>query len=124
LWIDKFKKDNDYVDSSDCHWGDDPVDFIQGSVLDFCCCGQPENNLEYIGQVLRHVLNLKEKVWAKEWEYDHWVEEGSKIGTSTQLDFVYYFLDQKGLTEHGGSIPGWLTDYGENILKDIEQISK
>lgn len=30
--------------------------------------------------------------------------------------FLFYRLDMLNLTEHGGSVPGWLTPFGEQVL--------
>lgn len=35
---------------------------------------------------------------------------------------MWYWLDNKGYTEHGGSVPGWLTEEGWKLLEDLEEL--
>jgi len=123
--IDKYKCEDfspeGYKDEKGCHW-DDAEEFLQGSVLGFCCCGNPDGNLKYIASVMQHLLTMKDKMWENKMTYDEWTADGEKIGSRTALYFVYYFLDSKGFTEHGCSIPGWLEPDGLEFLEDVIEL--
>ena len=124
MYIDKYKKDNGwYEDPTGCNW-EDAESFLQGYVLDFCGCGIPSENLKYIASVLQHIHNLKEQVYTKRISYEQWKQAGKELGTEQQLYFAYYFLDSKELTEHGSSVPGWLTDKGLEFLNDVNELYK
>ena len=75
MHIDKFKKAGDvgYTDPTGCYWPD-AEDFLQGYVLDFCCCGNPDDNLKFIAKVLKHVDELKTEVWSKNISYEEWYQ--------------------------------------------------
>jgi len=122
--IDKYFKDGAYIDEDGCHW-DTALAFIQGHVLDLCCCGIPGENLKYVGRVLRHVNNLM-RVWDDNdsYSYNDWKADGENIGSEQSLYFAYYVLDEKGFMEHGGSVPGWLTAEGIELLEDIEELER
>ena len=121
MHLDKYKdKQGFYVDPDGCSW-ETPEDFLQGYVLGFCCCGDPDANVKYIARVLEHIDDLKNSVWTKDITYEEWYEKGRGLGTGTSLQFTYYFLDSKGLTEHGTSVPGWLTDKGREFLEDVKE---
>lgn len=124
MYIDKFFKEDGYYDKDDCFY-ETAEDFIRGSILGFCGCGMPDAALDYVRQVLRTVADLKEKVWEKKMTYEEWTAEKSKLFNSEGAEyFMWYFLDNKGLTEHGGSVPGWLTVEGEELLADLEELKR
>lgn len=79
--------------------------------LNFCTCGRPEESLQWLRDILYHVDCRKTL------SYEDWVTQGEKIGSSNSLYFTYYFLDLNKLTEHGGGVPGWLTEKGKELLK-------
>jgi len=91
--------------------------FIQSGLLKFCSCGDKEASLNFLLGVLR-VVNT----WACEnpvpGEYK--ARELREIGFEGKALFIYYTLDVLGLTQHGSSVPGWLTPLGREILEDLE----
>lgn len=99
-------------DEHGAYW-DSPGEFVQGSVLGFCTCGEPNKNLEYIRNGLRLIKNKAERTTGK---------EISVFGSECATFFFYYWALEKGFTEHGNSVPGWLTDEGEALLSDLESI--
>ena len=124
--IDKQKQeDGSYLDPEGCHH-DDAESYIQCYVLGFCGCGMAETNLRYVRDCLRHIANLR-LVWEKEKPeseaaYKEWDEAGKKLMGNAEY-FTRYVLDQKELTEHGGSVGGaWLTDKGEELLADLDAL--
>src|SRR5438309_2319260 len=85
--------------------------------MDLCGCGQPERWL----RVVKAALESLEKVpddpnWEKRW---------AKIKPRLETDegwFIYYVLDSWCLIEHGSSLPGWLTELGEELLMLLREI--
>jgi len=119
--IDKYKIDGIYK-KEDCEY-EDPIDFVQASILDFCCCGCPEDNLKYIRDVLEHI-NWK---YGRQEPFDEWYKEWRVMAPSLFVNdgaeyFIYYVLAAKNLTEHGGSVPGWLTVEGQELLDDLNEL--
>jgi hypothetical protein len=100
--------------------------------LGFCGCGRPDDALLYVRNVLRHVHSLKTDGWpllegiGPKPAWDEWIkghrERGETLfhGDTGAEYLVYYLLADKGLLEHGGSLPGWLTPEGEAILAELE----
>jgi len=99
-------------------------DFLQTKILGFCGCGYGFRNIKYVGKILRHIHNLKEKVWTDKISYGEWEKEGEKIGSDEALYFAYYYLNEIDLLEHGGSVPGWLTSKGIEFMEDAEEIEE
>ena len=87
-----------------------------------CCgCGMPDEHLRFVHQVLehmakRHADEYKGDAWEK-W----WLEFDAITGSRTATYFVAYWLDQRGYTEHGGSVPGWLDHPGEDLLARLRE---
>ncbi len=121
MHIDERLKDGMYVDPDGCHWAD-AESYLQGYSLGFCCCGTPEHSLGLVRDVLRTVSNLNVLVREKSQTWEEWKLAGEQICSEREMDFVFYFLDAKKLTEHGGSIPGWLTPKGEQLLQDLDEL--
>lgn len=117
MFIDKFKEGSGYVDKNGC-WHDDALDFISIGIFNFCGCGSPEETLKYIHDCLQIVKD------GTNMDYKEFCECKSKIfnNNSGAENFMWYFLDNQELTEHGSSVPGWITDYGEEMLSDMKQI--
>lgn len=46
------------------------------------------------------------------------------FGNEASAQFFFYWADRAGLTEHGTAIPGWLTEKGETVLAELEEILK
>ena len=98
------RKGGDYIDPDGCSWRT-PEGFLHGYVMGFCCCGQPEMVLAYVRDVLRDIKN-----------------QSCPDKDSAPTYLVWYWLDSKDFTEHGGSVPGWLTDKGRDLLADLETL--
>jgi hypothetical protein len=128
MHIDRFKKDDGYYDEDDCYY-EDAATFIQGKLLDFCCCGDPCSNLEYVRDSLLFLKkksdhNRTEERFDSEF-YKQWNEEVLKyFGNINAANFMWYWLDNKQFSEHGSAIPGWLTDEGEELLEDLIVLTK
>lgn len=119
--IDKFKREEGYYDEDGCFY-EDAESFLQIKVLGFCGCGDPDLSLKHTQIALRQVSNLKELVWEKKQTWEEWDKENKKLlGEETGVYFMWYWLDTKGFTEHGGSVPGWLTESGYELLEDLDK---
>ena len=124
MHIDKYKKEDGYYDEDDIYY-EDSESFLQGKILGFCNCGMPENSLKHVQLALRQVSNLKCIVWEKKQTIEEWDAENNKLlGGETGTYFMWYWLDTKGFTEHGGSVPGWLTESGYKLLEDLDEYFK
>ena|SRR3990167_4800414 len=102
----------EWTDETGCFW-DNPRDYLHGHTLGFCCCGDPESADEYLREVLAAINS----------EYDEQRWKGIERATGAdegQRYFVFYILDKLELAEHGGSVPGWLTEKGKVLLSDLE----
>lgn len=134
--IDKYKTTDDhdtvwhgYTDP-DGVWHQDAEGLILGHIFGFCGCGMPTEAMKYIRDVMQHVENLRlmrhsveNTPITRDAMYDKWSEDGKAIFSNQGAEyFAYYVLDAKGLTEHGGSVPGWLTPKGREVLSDINEI--
>ena len=78
---------------------------IQVGILGMCACGDPEMNLKY---VLEGMSNLGKPSDAR----------------SPAQWFFLYWLDTEGFTEHGTSLPGWLTESGKCLLSLLKEWDK
>jgi hypothetical protein len=96
------------------------VDFLCVK-LGFCGCGDPESAIKYIGAVMEIMseFNPDNKDWGATLDKLDRIfnSEGEKY-------FAFYYLDNLGLSEHGGSVPGWLTNKGIDFLAMIREVSR
>jgi hypothetical protein len=101
---------------------DNIVDFVQCGLLDYCLCGNPEDNLAYVlgGLELIH-SSCPEGVNFKVWFSEHQKKVLAHFGTHDSAMFFYYWADKEGWTEHGGSVPGWLTEDGLDLLLGLRE---
>jgi len=100
----------------------DEKDLIEDIMRDLglCGCGHPEDAARYLADVLRHIDRLKYEVWEEKLTYDEWMEAGKSLFVNGGAEcFTYYFLDNLDLIEHGGSVPGWLTEKGDQVRAKI-----
>jgi hypothetical protein len=88
----------------------------------FCGCGKPEEALDYVRQALQVVSDLKNLVWTKKETYEAWSHRSEQLFKSDGAEyFMWYRLDNLELIEHGGQVPGWLTEKGERLLEDLKR---
>jgi hypothetical protein len=94
----------------------DGVDLSISDVLGFCACGRPEDAHRFILEGLRYV----DRPYDKERWRERFDAEEARFGSSGAMYFFWYWLDAEGLTEHGGGVPGWLTERGKDLLALLE----
>lgn len=102
-------------DSMDFETFDEVIQHILG----WCMCGVPDQSQKAVMKALRHIANLQDLVWTKDMQFDEWNQQGRDLFGEWEYA-IYYVLDEKELTEHGGSVPGWLTDKGRELLELME----
>jgi len=129
---DPYQSPFGYTSTDGCYWGG-PLEYYQGHVLDFCCCGLPEDNLKYIHDGLELIAarfaivtaqSLMETPFGKyNKQMNAWRADVIKFfGSEQSKDFFFYWADREGFTEHGHGMPGWLTDKGKIAVADIAAI--
>lgn len=93
--------------------------------IGFCTCGRREQNLEY---VLKGLLIIGELAFVYEplsvVTLSDWNSvRDSHFGNEAAAYFFFYWAASKGYTEHGGSVPGWLTAEEEDLIKELKDWS-
>ena len=97
------------------------MDYYMFEELGLCGCGVPEETYEAI----RLYLQIRKDWYEDKIEYvevnrryltDLHIDDADELQSGI-LQFMMYVLDDRGFTDHGGSIGGcWLTDAGERLL--------
>lgn len=108
---------------------DDLDQAILSGILGFCCCGQPGLALDFILNGLDLIESLSKAeppVGDSRAFWDHWVnnrrvEEELRFGSIGGATMFYYWADKEDLTEHGGTVPGWLTSKGHQLLDVLRE---
>jgi len=94
------------------------------SRLKLCGCGQPEIPLRVIREALEVLWTPQvNEPGFHEAHEGRWSRIETWMGPEPQSNlawFVFYVLDTWKLTDHGGSLPGWLTDDGRKLLKFLQ----
>jgi hypothetical protein len=91
-------------------------------LLGFCGCGVPESALRFIRDIL---LCIDRRYNAKGVPYEEYRTEMDRLTHDDEgVEYtVLYLLTEKKLLEHGGSVPGWLTDLGRDVLEDLNALA-
>ena len=109
--------------------------------LQWCGCGNPEDALKFVGQVLEKIdqrsndnaaertERLRTGAPALPHDKSAWAKRSDELietllgGPSSMLGLIMmYTLDAHELIEHGGNIMGsWLTPKGEEVLAAIKK---
>lgn len=120
-WLESCKYDADigYYEYEGTHY-QTIEDIVHSHFFGFCGCGDPEGNLQYIRDGLDFIdwrFNVEntpfEKIKEKQLEI---------FGNEKAAYFFYYWCDKEDLTEHGGSVPGWLSEKGKLILDILKTL--
>jgi hypothetical protein len=121
-YLATLKRDGEgYLDANELYH--ETAEDALSSVFGFCGCGAPELALAYMGRVMRAIQNLQGDGSFEDRHAAY--EEASNAlfhGDDGARYVAYYLLAERGLTEHGGSVPGWLSDRGVGVLFDIEAL--
>ena len=99
------QEDGGFIDKEGCHW-DTEAEYLQIDILGLCVCGNPDDIMLYIKEMLEE---LEKKDYG---EYE-----------DKPYMFFIYWANKKGFAEHGSTARcSWLTDKGEELLRDINII--
>jgi hypothetical protein len=96
-------------------------------ILGFCGCGMPDAAIRYVRDCLQQVKDLGDLDRKNGWSesYKKWENRNKELFVNGGSEyFMWYYLDNKGFTEHGGSVPGWLTEKGLDLLSDLNELIK
>lgn len=96
----------------------------------FYDCAQLADAFKMLRDTLILINERKVEIWPKNSKlaFASWNERfslliGSKDRPGLSCWWLYW-IDHIGLTEHGGSVPGWLTDKGKEVLKAMIEIGE
>lgn len=103
--------------------------------LGFCECGRPEDALAKMRDALKAIKAVSDMhrsdiecypqgVATPAMKSLHAAESAACGADDGARYLMYYTLDKAGLTEHGGSVPGWPTDDGVAFLKHLEDVNQ
>ena len=124
LNIDKYLVDGNYIDEDGCHH-DTAIDFIQCHIFKFCGCGRPEENLKYVCEALDIIAERSDITGNYEEKCAKSHQRAKELYKTDAAEyFMWYWLETVGLTEHGGSVPGWLTGEGWDVLADLKELKE
>jgi len=108
---------------------DDPLDYIQIKLLGHCGCGRPQDSLLFLKKLLNHMnITIRREDYGSYEEYSKASDENMAILDSYFYNddglkyTIFYMLDKYGITEHGGSVPGWLESKGDILLEELNKI--
>ena len=126
MFIDKYKNadgDGYTYDGGYC----ENEESVYLGILGFCGCGMPDEAIRYVRDCLRYIADLQDTVLPvkgrdqRDIAYKRWENAGKMLFVNEGCEyFMYYYLDNLGFTEHGGSVPGWLSDEGRAVLSDLD----
>jgi hypothetical protein len=114
--LSRYADGGGYKDPEGC-WHEDATSLLQAGLLRFCGCGRAEDNLRYILRGLEMVATYATGT------PDYSERSCEVFGASEAEYFFYYWADKEGLTEHGGTVPGWLTEKGKTLLAMLREWS-
>lgn len=123
-FMDKYKKSDGTYEIDGIIY-DTIEDALMMGVFGFCGCGMPWYTLAYIRDELENIKRYTE--WINE---NHHItkdipspmENNDKEENLGRSYFIWYWFDKMGYTDHGGSVPGWLTDEGESLLECLKEL--
>jgi len=103
-----------------------PIIKVWTEDLRFCACGDPATLLRHLRDAMR-ALKVQSDSW-RDKPIGNWTPEDQErsdvtrkaLGEGALYWATAYLLDAAGLTEHGGSVPGWLTPKGVEFLTALE----
>jgi len=116
--IEKLIKSDDvgYIDPDGCRW-DSPSDYLMIGILPSCGCGDPASIGRYVKEMfLKHVKQTGSEDYSC-WSITHYDD--------LPVMFFLSWADREGYVEHGTTIRcSWMTEKGDELLKDILLIER
>lgn len=102
------------------------AEYLGISVLGFCGCGRPVATLRYVRAALELVAMKGPEGFDehRKWWHETYAPAKDAVfkGHSEAEYFMWYALTDRDLLEHGGGVPGWLTDKGKQFLADLRTL--
>lgn len=126
MFTDKYLCDGKYSTDGKIKYCD-PLEFIMHEIFKWCGCGLSENALNYVYMHMLPFLRLQDYEYNTVYSIKRTKSAYENIYNSFKNDiegadyFFWYWLDNLGLTEHGGSIPGWLTEKGYELIQELKE---
>lgn len=119
--LKEYEKGDGYEDDQGC-FHEFAEDLLQAGILEFCSCGCPEESLLYVmrGLELINERGPEDRTEWVDWFKGHQLRTHEHFKTRGAEYFFYYWCDKEELTEHGGSVPGWLTEKGAALLSLLQ----
>jgi hypothetical protein len=101
--------------------------------LGFCGCGSPNDALKLIHDLIQYLEQFRDykgPYHGIEWE-EYCKEDKDSLKKVIDENYdgicytLFYFLDSKEITSHGGSVPGWLEDHDfyEKLKRYLNRIN-
>ena len=92
---------------------EDKKDYLQIAILGFCGCGNPDEVMKYVYDMLKRVADIT-------------IDKGIEFEYSDLPSmFFLYWADKNNFIEHGTTIRcSWLTDLGKQLMADIEELQR
>lgn len=96
------------------------INFVIEQVFKWCGCSSPDEAYDQIHKILK-LLKIRNDI-----EYEEYKEKLNEItGNYGNAMIIFYVLDEKGLTEHGGGVGGsWLYCKGEELFELMNDYEK
>lgn len=111
---------------------DSESDLIEHEILErfnFCGCGAPEEFIRLINDVMQWIDKKLNKPYSgkfhgSEWDAltDDYEKAWDDLISSNRRGVEYalfYLLDSKEITTHGGAVPGWIED--KEFMNKVEK---
>lgn len=102
-------------------WNDERFDDLSSMIIEgcfkWCGCGDRDSAMERIHKGLKHINDWHRDDKKITWE--EWRDEQKKLFNGWEY-VIFYMFDERGITEHGGSVPGWLTNGGHDLLDILD----
>jgi hypothetical protein len=100
------------------------ADAIAIGILGMCGCGRPQDALLFVLAGLELSAEKRpdgydeHRAWWSDWD----VRCKAFFGSSGGAYFFWYAMTDKGIMEHGGSVPGWLSGKGKLLVAALREI--
>jgi hypothetical protein len=122
--LEKFRKDDAY-EKDGIHYND-LEELVGTGFLSFCGCGCPDEAMQYVLDGLELIAedspdSFKDHEAWNVWWQGHRAKLDAHFKTDGARYFFWYWADKEELTEHGGSVPGWLTEKGRQLLEALRE---
>ena len=115
-----------YEDPETHVWSETLGDLLQSQIIGHCGCGQPEENLQLVHDMLTISEEYKKKnninltLDEAHKTYEERMDKFKNYICENWERFYYFFfyvMNDKNIMEHGSSVPGWICD--QNFMEAL-----